>query len=222
MSTTISVRGRNSRRHRPERAIVRLTVQHDGPERQHTLDAALSTAAALRTQLENLRDSKPSPLNHWSSEQMHVWGDRPWNQDGKQLPLVYHATLGFFTEWNDFAAMSEWVVAALGTEGVTLNHVEWKLTEATTREIEEQVRRDAVADALSKARTYAKALGLNTVVPHELADVGLLQHDSVSHRGVARMALLESAADTMGGPGLSFEPEDIDVVAEVDARFLAD
>src|SRR5690606_35673842 len=101
-----------------------------------------------------------------------------------------------------------------------IGHIEWKLTDDTARAVEETVRHDAVADALVKARGYATALGLATIEPVELADVGLLGHESAPKFTAARMSM--AMADmSAGAPELQFEPEDLEVRAEVEARFLA-
>lgn len=219
--TTISVRGRSTSRHSPERAIVHLAVRFDGSERQKTLDTTLRAAERLREDLEAQHDDATGPVVRWAGESIQVWGERPWNEAGKQLPLVYHATAGFTVEWNDFGAMSDWVAGAAATDGIQLGRIEWRLTEESRRQAEETIRAEAVADALAKARGYATALGLGTVEPSELADVGLLDAHSAPAFVGARMMAMDSSGAAESGPELRLEPEDIEVSAEVEARFIA-
>jgi hypothetical protein len=79
----------------------------------------------------------------------------------------------------------------------------------------------AVQDAVTRAQQYAHALGLGTVVPVAAADAGMLSanlHPNAGRGGgYTRAAMLDA-----GPPAVAFVPEDIEVAAEVDARFLAD
>ena len=43
------------------------------------------------------------------AEQLRTWSNRPWNSDGKQLPLVHHASVGIEVKFRDFGVLSRWV-----------------------------------------------------------------------------------------------------------------
>src|SRR5690606_30332455 len=100
--TVITVQGRNVARHPAERAIVRLGVSFDGPARDAVFTQANAAAETLREGIQSLHNATAGPVVTWSSDSVQVWGDRPWNQDGTQLPLVFHARVGFTAEFNDF------------------------------------------------------------------------------------------------------------------------
>jgi uncharacterized protein YggE len=168
-----------------------------------------------------LHDGEHGPVTWWSAEQLRIWSTRPWNQDGEQLPLVHHASVGVAVKFRDFQALSRWVGEHVaGTDGFRLSSVEWALTVRRRDELAQQVRSRAVQDAVTRAQQYADALGLGKVIPVALADAGMLGANlhPTAGPGVALMR----AASTGGAPDVELVPEDIEVSAEVDARFLAD
>ena len=73
---------------------------------------------------------------------------------------------------------------------------------------------------MTKATVYAQALGLATVRAIAVADPGMLG-DQTSPLSPATFAMDARMAKSSGDPQLSVNPEDIEVTALVDARFLA-
>src|SRR5699024_12660664 len=68
-----------------------------------------------------------------------------------------------------------WVTELSQRDGVTVNRIEWTLTERTRDTVTAEVRRAAVADAIDKATAYAEAAGFARVHPVAISDPGLLQ-----------------------------------------------
>lgn len=216
---TITVRGEHEARIAPELAVARVSVRLDGPERAAVAAEATGLGMTLREEMQAHQDA--GAVAQWSSDRVAIWSDRPWSQDGAQLLLVHHATIGARAEFTDIAALSEWVTRLSEREGVTVEGIEWKLTPETARETERDVAAGAVRVASARAEAYASAIGLTHVAPVEIADVGLLAQPGESPRPQARMFAM--AADSVGGsgPGLQFEPQPIVVTAAVEARFTA-
>ncbi|HOA86588.1 MAG: SIMPL domain-containing protein [Microbacteriaceae bacterium] len=216
---TITVRGEHEARLAPELAVARVSVRVDGPERAAVAARATELSMALREELQAHQDA--GALARWSSDRVSIWSDRPWSQDGAQLPLVHHATVGARGEFTDFAALSDWVTRLGDREGVTVEGIDWKLTPDTARQTERDVAAGAVRVAVERAEAYASAIGLGGVAPLEIADVGLLAQPGEAPRPQARMFAM--AADSAGssGPSLQFEPQPIIVTAAVEARFSA-
>ncbi len=214
----ITVRGEHEARVTPELAITRVSVRLDGPERVDVLSRATPLVATIREELQQLQDT--GAVARWSSERVSVWSDRPWSQDGAQLPLVHHASIGARAEFFDFSALSEWITRIADREGVTVEGIEWALTPETALSTERSVARGAVQVAVDRAAAYASALGRSNVDPLEIADVGLLGRPGNESGPQARMFAM--ASDRAGGaPGLQFEPQLITVSAAVEARFAA-
>jgi hypothetical protein len=73
--------------------------------------------------------------------------------------------------------------------------------------------------AVTRAEAYAEAIGLGTVDPIEIADVGLLAGNAEAAASAPRM--MRMAASDAAGPALALQPADIVVGAAVEARFRA-
>lgn len=215
----ITVRGTHTTYVPPERATVRLQVGLEGDDAGAVYAGVASVAGDLRRSIEELHRPDSGPVTWWSSDQIQTWASRPWNNDGKQLPLVHHARVLFRVKFSDFAELSRWLSTIAELRGTSVAGVEWALTVAREDALTQEVRAAAVAEARSKAQTYADALGLGQVKAIALADAGMLGAGSPDghHAGVAvsRLATHESASH------VEFAPQDIALAAAVDARFLA-
>lgn len=223
--TIITVQGQHTERYPAERATLRLSVNFDGSGREPVFAEATVTAETLREALTPLHNSTAGPVVSWSSDAVRVWGDRPWNNEGKQLAMVYHAVINFTAKFSDFDALSRFVESAAKTEGVTVGGLEWALTDQRQLAVDTEVRTGAVADAVAKATAYARAIGLSRVTATAIADPGMLGEQSGGGGGGYELASASRSFMKMdvggGGAELSLNPEDIEVSAAVDARFVA-
>ncbi|MDO8383565.1 MAG: SIMPL domain-containing protein [Microbacterium sp.] len=210
----ITVRGEHETRIAPEEGVVHLSVRCDGPERGPVVERIAAIAAPLREELATRQAS--GEVREWSSQRASVWAERPWNNEGKQLPLVHHASVEVVATFTDFAALSWWVSAVAEREGVQVGGVAWQLTSATRRAVEAEVAAYAVQTAVSRAGAYANAIGHASVTPLEIADTGLLGRPEADPGPRMMRAMATDAS-----PGLDFQPQDITVTAGVEARFAA-
>ena len=219
MATVIAVRGTAEERIEPELAAVTLTVAASEPTR----DTALARTAEERL-IAEVRDLETAgALDTWSAGQLRVWSHRPFNNEGKQLPLVHQTSSELEIVFTDLDRLGEWVSRVADGEGVDLNGIDWRLTEPTRRRVQELAQRAAVADAVAKARVYASALGLGAPTPVELADTGLLTAQPVppAPRGM-KLAMTSAMYDGSTGASTEFAPAVLVVEAAVEARFHAD
>ena len=224
MATEFTVRGSSSAFQRPERGTVHVTLSFEGPQPQPVHDRVVADLEAVKASVKVLHDPNRGPVTWWSTKNVRTWAQRPWNQDGKQLPLVHHASVGVEVKFRDFSALGRWVSQHVSsTQGFSLDGVVWALTESNRQDLERAVRTRAVQDAARRAQEYADALDLGPVRPVAVADAGMLGNGLHVAGGApagayARMA---AAKDSSGGAELELSPEDIEVSAEVDARFVA-
>ena len=222
MTTEITVRGSFSAFQPPERATARATLGFEGPKMQPVYERVVRDLEAVKVTVAELHDPKRGPVTWWSTKHVATWSHRPWNQEGKQLPLVHHASVGIEVKFRDFGALTRWVGRhAEHTAGFTLDGVEWALTEARKKELARDARARAVQDAATRAQEYADALGLGAVRPVALADAGMLG-EGLHPQAQAAMAFARGAAAKDSGGELALSPDDIEVTAVVDARFVAD
>lgn len=215
----ITVRGYHEARVAPEEGVVRLSVRSEGPERGGVVERISALAEPLREDLATRK--KQGGVREWSSQRVSVWANRPWNAEGKQLALVHYASVEFSAVFTDFAALSWWVTDIAERDGVQVDGVEWQLTRATAKQAEADVATEAVRVAVDRATAYAQAIGLASVTPLEIADVGLLGDSGPSPAPMEQMMKASFAADAGGGSTVELQPEDIMVTAAVEARFSA-
>jgi uncharacterized protein YggE len=218
--TVITVQGEYSAWYPAERATVSVAIGFDGPRREPVFVSARDAAESLRSSIEELHDSAAGPVTWWSSDRVRVWSDRPWSQDGAQLPVVYHASIGFEVKFSDFAALNDWVEGVALREGANVTSIVWNLTEATRTAVTAEVRSRSVKDAVTKATVFAQSIGLGSVTAIALADPGMLG-EHASGGGEPSMRAMKAFDVGSAGGGLELKPEEIEVSSVVDARFHA-
>lgn len=216
----ITVRGENEARVAPERATIRVTVRTEGSARAAVVEQAMHLADPLRASI--IERSDAGTVAEWASKRLAVRAERPWNNEGKRLALVYHATIDFTATFTEASELSIWVSDISAWDGVEVGAVNWHLTPETRAHVEREVASTAVGVAVARAEAYASALGLTSVTPLEIADVGLISSaqppagiQAMKARGLAFSATADS------GPSMEYEPDDIVVAATVEGRFTA-
>ncbi|MCD2442573.1 SIMPL domain-containing protein [Agromyces sp. SYSU K20354] len=221
MATVIAVRGTAEERIDPELGAVSLSIGVSEPEREVALARTNEAHDHLVAAIRDLEAS--GALDEWSAGQLRVWSHRPWNNEGRQLPLVHQTNAEVEVVFTDLERLGEWVGQVTLGDAVALGGIEWRLTESTRRRVQELAQRGAVADAEAKARVYAAALGLAAPAPVELADTGLLTAQPVPPGGGERMFAMRASADMGGGGSVTqFAPAKLVIEASVEARFAAE
>jgi uncharacterized protein len=218
----ITVQGQAESVRPPERATVVFEVSIEGAVKADVQAATTQTTNAVSALTTALFDRERGPITWWSSNQLRTWADRPWNQDGKQLPLVHHAAVSMEAKFSDFGALGRWLGDVAPLTGVRISRVDWTLTEAVKHALTDDVRTRAVRQARDKAQAYADSLDLGPVTVVAIADVGMLGDGVAAGTRAVGVAYRSSAFGAGGGPGdqLTFAPQDITVAAAVDARFV--
>lgn len=221
MPTDITVRGSFSAFEPPERATVHTSIAYEGPAMDSVYERVARDLETVQASIVPLKDGGRSEVTWWSAEQLHTWSNRPWNNEGKQLPLVHHASVGVEVKFRDFSALSRWIGEHIATiEGFRVERIDWALTSTRRDDLLKDARTAAVVDAVTRAQQYADALGLGAIRPVAIADAGMLGVEPRPPGGPAGGYLRASA---MSAPGatVEFAPEDIEISASVDARFAA-
>jgi uncharacterized protein YggE len=216
---TITVRGQSEERIAPERATVRVSVRADGPDRAVVVEHALGLAEPLRAGLVERSDA--GTIAEWTSQRLSVRAERPWSSDGKRLAPVYYAPVDFTATFTEASELSVWVSDISAWEGIEIGWVDWHLTPETRDRVEREVAASAVGVAVTRAEAYAGALGRSTVVPVEIADVGLISSGQQAPQVTAFKARGAAFAAADSSPSMEYEPDEIVVSATVEARFTA-
>jgi hypothetical protein len=136
---------------------------------------------------------------------------------------VHHASVDVEVKFRDFASLSRWVGQHIAnTDGFRVSYVEWALTSKRRTELQRQARTRAVEDAVVRAQQYADALGLGRIRPVAIADAGMLGASLHPDGGPGGAHLRAAGVHVGGGPDVELSPEDIEVSATVDARFVGE
>src|SRR4051812_1247320 len=78
--TVITVQGSHSEWFAAERGTVQVSVAFDGADRAPVFEKATTVAAVVTAELGAMLDADAGPVTWWSSDQVRVWSERPWNQ----------------------------------------------------------------------------------------------------------------------------------------------
>lgn len=219
---TITVQGSFDAFHPAERATVHLRVGFEGPEKSKVHALTTRAAAEVSETISAVHAPDSGPVTWWSSDQLRVWAERPWNKDGKQLPLVHHAAISFQAKFSDFERLGSWISQVSASPGVSVDRIDWALTEARRLELTQQARDRAVRDARDKAQAYADSLQLGRVHVVALADPGMLGNRIEARGATTNLFSRGASASGAGGGDVNFLPEDIQVAARVEAIFTAE
>ncbi len=216
---TITVQGSFDSFHPAERATVNVRVGFEGPDKTAVHTSTARASAEVADGVSTMYAPDQGPVTWWSSEQLRTWSERPWNKDGKQLPLVHHAVVSFQVKFSDFERLGSWVSDIGAAPGVTIDSIDWALTEARRVELIQLARERAVADAREKAQAYAASLGVGAVRPVAVADPGMLGNQIIAQNAAPTQFARAAAFSGGGRVDISFVPEHIKVSAVVDAIF---
>ncbi len=218
--TVITVEGSFDHHHPAERGTLLVTAGFQGPERNGVVSRTTALQARIASEVQKLHSPTGGPVTWWSSDRLRAWSERPWNTEGRQLPLVHHASIDLEVKFSDLRRLADWAESLAGADGVTIGGIRWALTEVTRARLTTDARHRAVLDAVDKATAYARSLGLSAVQPVAIADPGMLGDGSRPTTASAEaMQMSRKAADA--GPALDLKPEDISIGARVHARFTA-
>src|SRR6476659_9476899 len=153
MSTEITVRGSFAAFERPERGTVHATIAYDGPAPEPVYGRVARDLEGVKSSIGRLDDKENGAVTWWSADQLRTWSNRPWKKDGKQLPLVHHASVDLEVKFRDFSALSRWVGEHVAnTEGFRVARVEWALTAKRREALEKDVRARAAIRGRARAR----------------------------------------------------------------------
>ena len=159
----ISVRGEAFREVPPEIAVLSITVSASGRRRQDTLERLTDRAAELRTALDDYRDA---------IERSETAGAQVYSEvkPGSEHLAVYVGRVTTTVTVTDFAVLGDLVLGLGNRKETAVSGPWWQLRPGSTAGSE--VRREAIADALRRAREYAEAVGARVDRLVEISDEG--------------------------------------------------
>lgn len=227
---SITVTGRSTISHNPERGILHVAVKSDGPNKDTVSKEVITTSNQLHQFFKELElppeteageAAVAAPVTTFSSTHLQTWSRVPTDDKNKPLDRVYYASSSFQVIFRDFARMSQVAGKLVAFPKVEIESVDWRLTEETRKSLGSASRREAMLDAIRKAKDYAEVIGCE-VVAVEITDE---EHGSpgrprnlVHTRRVAAYASFTTDEDD---EPLDLTPQQIEYTGAVQVRFEA-
>ncbi|PRY19246.1 hypothetical protein CLV70_1369 [Pseudosporangium ferrugineum] len=159
----VVVRGEAVREVPPEIAQFSVTVSARDRDRQVALTRLAERAAELRTAL----DDHPDAIERRETSGVQV---RPELKRGGERVSAYVGSVTTTVTVTDFGVLGELLLRLANADQVAVAGPWWQLRPGSRAGAD--VRREAIADALGRAREYAEAVGARVDRLVEIADEG--------------------------------------------------
>lgn len=167
---SISVTGQSVIELDPERGVLHIAVKSDGPNQDTVSKEVTTTSNQLNEFFRNLSPKAETgttavdaPVTTFSSTHVRTWSRVPTDKDNKPLDRVYYASSSFAVTFRDFSKMSEVVGKLVAFPKVEIASIDWRLTAETTKALGSQSRKEAMHDAINKAKDFAEVIGREVV-----------------------------------------------------------
>ncbi|MFD9622815.1 SIMPL domain-containing protein [Streptomyces virginiae] len=209
----VAVRGEARIEVDPEIARIGITVSARGTDRRTALeDLTRRNNAAL-----DLIKSYGDPVEKLETGAFSITPELTRHGRAERV-RAYHGRVHITAELSDFTTLGELTTRLADLELTEVDGPWWALR--PTSPAHGRARRQAVLEAVQRAREYAEALGANLAALVELADLGAENAAPFTPAPAAGMRTMAfSATEDAGPPPLDLEPQRQTVYAQVNARF---
>jgi uncharacterized protein YggE len=211
----VTVRGEATLEVDPETATVSILVSARGKDRR----AALEDLTRRNQTVLELTRTYGEAVEKLESGRFSISPELATHGRGERI-RAYHGRVHITAVLNDFTALGELTTRLADLELTRVDGPWWSLR--PTSPAHGDARRQAVKEAVTRAREYAAALGSDLASLLELADPGIENaHPAAMPApggGYGRRAFSAAAEDT-AAPALDLEPQRQTVYAQVTARF---
>lgn len=201
----VAVRGEAYREVAPELARFTVTATARDRDRETALTRLAERAAAVRV----LLDSAEPAIERRETGELRVW---PETRRSGERVVAYHGSVSTTVTVTDFTALGELMLRLAEQDQVEVSGPWWSVRRDSPAYRE--ARHAAIADALTRAREYAEALGARVTALVELSDARLAAEPLLAGAGGGGGGLAGGAA-----PELELDPRPQPVEAAVEARF---
>ncbi|KOT29106.1 periplasmic immunogenic protein [Streptomyces caelestis] len=207
----LAVRGEAHLETAPDLARIAVTLTARGRDRRTTLDDLTRRNAHALDLLKSYGDA----VEHLETGALTVTPELSPHGRGERI-RAHHGTAHLTADLGDFTALGALVTRLADLDLTRVDGPLWILRPDSPAHRE--ARRQAVHDALRRAREYAEALGTTLTALIELTDTGTgTGHPDPFAR--TRSTAFAVATEDAPPPPLDLEPRRQHVHAEVDARF---
>ncbi|MFE2288378.1 SIMPL domain-containing protein [Streptomyces sp. NPDC059443] len=210
----VAVRGEATLEVDPEIARIGITVSARGTDRR----TALEDLTRRNNAVLDLVKSYGDPVEKLETGAFSITPELTRHGRGERI-RAYHGRVHLTAELNDFTTLGELTTRLADLELTQVDGPWWALR--PTSPAHGEARRQAVLEAVQRAREYAAALGANLAALVELADLGAENAPAPFRAGApgAGMRTMAFSATEDTAPALDLEPQRQTVYAQVNARF---
>jgi uncharacterized protein len=208
----VAVRGEAYLEVDPEIARIGVTVAARGKDRRAALDDLTRRNAAVL----DLVKSYGEAVEHLETGHFSLTPELTARGRGERV-RSYHGTVRLTAELADFTALGELTTRLADLELTRVDGPWWALRPGSP--VHGRARRQAVQEAVQRAREYAEALGTSLAALVELADTGMENTESRGRAPGRMRALAAPAGAGEAAAPLDLEPQRQHVRAQVEARF---
>jgi hypothetical protein len=160
----VVVRGEALREVPPEQAVFSVTVSAVHKERS----VALSRLTERAAQVQAVLDEQAGAIERRETEGVHV---SPYVRRGSDHVATYTAAVTTTVTVTDFAMLGDLLLRLGALDDVSVSGPWWRLRPGSRAGAD--VRKEAIADALQRARDYAEAVGARVDRLLEIHDDGV-------------------------------------------------
>lgn len=144
----------------------------------------------------------------------------------EKYEIVYTAKAQFNIKFSDFTVLGQLATDFSAMQNVSIQRIEWKLTDVTDASIQGEARKRAAADAIQRARDYAQVFGgvaeedlEKRVKAVDVKENGYYQRGTKPQLHIGKRQRFEGES-SFGKEELQFQPEDVRLSVNVDGRFV--
>ncbi|MEW2085614.1 SIMPL domain-containing protein [Streptomyces sp. NPDC005283] len=210
----VAVRGEARLEFDPEIARIGVAVSARGTDRRSALEDLTRRNSAVLDLIKSYGES----VEKLETGAFSITPELTRHGRGERV-RAYYGRVHITAELSDFTALGELTTRLADLELTRVDGPWWALRPDSPAHGE--ARRQAVKEAVQRAREYAEALGARLAALVELADLGA--ENAVAYGMPAapgmRMAAYGAADSAEMAPALDLEPQRQTVYAQVNARF---
>ncbi len=211
----VAVRGEARLEFDPEIARIGVAVSARGTDRRSALEDLTRRNAAVLDLIKSYGEA----VEKLETGAFSISPELTRHGRGERV-RAYHGRVHITAELTDFTALGELTTRLADLELTRVDGPWWALRPDSPAHGE--ARRQAVKEAVQRAREYAEALGARLAALVELADLGAEHAEpyaQAAYGGAMRSAAYGGAAQAEMAPALDLEPQRQTVYAQVNARF---
>lgn len=226
---TVTVTGSSSISRQAERGVLTVSAKSEGPKKElvsHEVTSASKELHRMFTELspktETGTATEDAPITVFSSTMLRTgFYDQP--QPDKTRTRVHTATSSYSVIFRNLAKLGDVVGKLMTHPHVSIDRVEWKLTDATIKSLHSESRTLAMENAIEKAEDYARVVG-RKVFAREINDsahgnqVAMLQQQQQQFQ-MARSAVHGSGVGPSHDGSVDMTPQDIRYTGSVTVKF---